>query len=446
MPDGDLPSRWTRLKANAAGVAYSNSPHRFNTVSAGRRSGKTERFKRKLILRAIEAATPHPPRFFAAAPTRDQAKQIYWEDLKLLTPRYALADISESDLIIYMVNGAEVHVLGMDKPQRVEGRPWDGGGLDEFANMKPQTWSFHVRPALADRKGWCDFIGVPEGRNHYYDLVKKARAQMQEHGEQSEWGAYTWHSSEILDESEIEALRDELDELTFQQEMEGSFINFQGRVYYKFSEDTHTAPLRKFYNDKGILNFCFDFNVDPGVCAIVQEGTLGTLVLGEVYIERNSNTPAVCRALLSKNGEPTIWAKHKGLVRCYGDATGGARGTAKLDGSDWDLIKQELKPTYGDRLSFRLKTKNPTERARINAMNTRLRSAKGSIHMFVDAAFAPHVVKDLEGVQYLKGGSGEIDKKIAPMLTHLSDAIGYYVDYEFPVADKTMRRLELGGV
>jgi hypothetical protein len=33
----------------------------------------------------------------------------------------------------------------------------------------------------------------------------------------------------------------------------------------------------------------------------------------------------------------------------------------------------------------------------------------------------------------VKGGSGEIDKKANPELSHLSDGIGYYIWKEFPV-------------
>ena len=44
------------------------------------------------------------------------------------------------------------------------------------------------------------------------------------------------------------------------------------------------------------------------------------------------------------------------------------------------------------------------------------------------------MVKDIEGVRVLEGGSGEIDKKSDPKLTHLSDALGYYVVKKHPVA------------
>src|SRR5690349_17188207 len=242
-------------------MAYMASPHRFNVIPAGRRSGKTENFKRKLVIRAMTAMTPWTPRFFAGAPTRDQAKSIFWEDLKDLTRGMWAETPSESHLSIKVLTGAEIHVLGMDKPERVEGSPWDGGGLDEYGNMKPTAWTHHVRPALSDRSGWCDLFGVPEGRNHYYELDVKALALMQAKGAASEWGHFHWVSADILPEAEIEAARRDLDELSFLQEYCASFINFEGRAYYPFARETHCRPLR--YDPNKPLIFCFDFNVDP---------------------------------------------------------------------------------------------------------------------------------------------------------------------------------------
>jgi hypothetical protein len=421
-----------------------SSSARFKVVPAGRRSGKTENAKRSLVVKALTARDCPDPRFFAAAPTRDQAKAIYWNDLKRMFPRRLMAnDPRETDLTISLVNGAEISVIGMDKPERIEGRPWNGGILDEFANMKPGAWGENVRPALSDRKGWCWLIGVPEGRNHYYDLWKYARS-----GTDPDWDGFTWKSADILDPEEVEAARRQLDQLVFEQEYEASFVNFEGRAYYPFTEELHCRPLA--YNDRGTIGFCFDFNVDPGVCAVVQEQVLpgqfardstgailldrpitGTGVIGEVYIERNSNTPAVCARLIKD------WGEHQGKIYCYGDSTGGARGSAKVAGSDWDLIRDNLKPHFKNRLEFRVASSNPAERSRINAVNTRLLSSDKTIRLLVDPAQAPHVVKDLEGVRTLKGGSGEIDKKATPMLTHVSDALGYYVEREFPVKPRT---------
>lgn len=408
---------------------------RFRVVPAGRRSGKTEIAKRFLILQAM---TPDPdyddPRFFAAAPTRDQAKRIYWDDLKAMIPRNFLAERpSESNLTIKLINGAQLSVVGMDKPERIEGSPWNGGILDEYGNMKKQAWGANVRPALADRRGWCWLIGVPEGRNHYYEIAKQAQADTS-----GEWGYYHWKSADILPKEEIEAAKRDLDELTYLQEYEGSFVNFEGRAYYVFDERLHCKPLA--YNPQNPLIFCFDFNVAPGVAAVCQEQKLpndmeGTGVIGEVYIPQNSNTPAVCRKLIAD------WGRHEGLVFCYGDATGGARGSAKVEGSDWELIQKELKPVFQDRLKFRVQKSNPPERSRINAVNSRFLPQSGDIRMMVDPSKARHVVEDFEGVRLLAGGSGEIDKHNDPALTHISDAIGYYVFSEFPIV-KNVSRIE----
>jgi len=442
-----LTDRWTTLRQHSEQNRFWYSDARFQVVPAGRRSGKTEIAKRKIIVRALKAALSLPPNYFMGAPTRDQAKRIFWKDLKAMVHPDLILDKSESELKVALVNGAEIHVVGMDKPERIEGTPWDGGVLDEYANMKPQAWKENVRPALSDRQGFCIFTGVPEGRNHYYDLYRAAATL-------DGWDRFHWKSADILPPAEIEAARQELDQLTFEQEYEASFVNFEGRAYYPFMEETHCAKLRDRYNPRGDLIFCFDFNVNPGTAVVAQEMDLpirkaaepaiqiagaelfanaiadpehGTGIIGEVHIPDNSNTPAVVKKLIAD------WGNHEGRIFIYGDATGGSRKTSATEGNDWDLVKNGLYGHFGsERIYMRVPPSNPSERSRINAMNTRLRSGSGAIHMMVDPVGAPQTVRDLEGVRLLAGGSGEIDKKYDPKLTHLTDGLGYYIVKEFP--------------
>lgn len=421
-----LPARWTPLRPHPVQQELWNSSARFITVPAGRRSGKTELAKRRLVLSAMDGTDFFPARFFAGAPTRDQAKRLYWDDLKALSPPELIAGKpQETELLITYVNGSQIQVVGLDKPQRVEGTPWDGCVIDEIADVKATTWPNHVRPALSDRRGWAWLIGVPEGRNHYYELHKAALADTT-----GTWKSFTWPSADILPPEEIEAARLDLDPLVFDQEYGASFLNFTGRAYYAFLESRHCAQLA--YDPKAPLILCFDFNVSPGVAVVAQEQLLpnkllGTGVIGEVWIKNDSNTEMVCRRLIHD------WGKHEGEVQVYGDATGGARGTAQVEGSDIDLIERQLRPTFGQRLSFHIPTHNPAERARVNAMNSRLLNGAGEIRLMVDPARAPHVVTDLEGVRVVSGGSGELDKKHDKRLTHPTDALGYYVEYRFPI-------------
>ena len=102
-------------------------------VPAGRRSGKTERAKRFVA----KAALRQRGLYFIGAPTHGQVKRIYWNDMKLL----CFASIcrkrpSESELQITLDNGLVVQLACLDQPSRFEGVPWDGGVIDEIADVK----------------------------------------------------------------------------------------------------------------------------------------------------------------------------------------------------------------------------------------------------------------------------------------------------------------------
>ena len=268
---------------------------------------------------------------------------------------------------------------------------------------------------------------MPEGRNHFYELYRSAQERKDE-----DWETYHWVSADILPEGEVDAARKDLDPLTFQQEYEASFVNFLGQCYYCFSDVEHIADT--VYDPALDLVFCFDFNVSPGVAVVAQEQAhgdwSGTCVIDEVHIPRNSNTPSVCNRLIDR------WSHHKGKVRIYGDATGGAMGTAQTEGSDWEIAEQLLRPHFDIRM--RVPRANPTERSRVNAMNSRMKSTAAEIKMRISRDKAPYLVRDLEGVRLLEGGSGEIDKRFDSDLTHISDALGYYVAAEFPIGGDRM--------
>ena len=262
-----LSSRWYPLRYHKGQAQAMASLSRFNIIHSGRRSGKTECYgKRKLVMKAMKGSSyPGGGRYFAGAPTRDQAKRIYWRDLKLLVPKeMILGKPIETDLMIPIVNGSEIWIIGLDKPERAEGTPWDHGCIDEIGNCKEQTWEEHIRPALADRNGSCDFIGVPEGRGFYYDLNEKALKHMRQAKLENKiprWSSFHWLSKEILNKEEIYAAMEDMDPLTFQQEYEGAFIHFTGRAYYNYNFEIHEEPCLEYYNENDDLIFAFDFSV-----------------------------------------------------------------------------------------------------------------------------------------------------------------------------------------
>ena len=409
------PKVWPRMRRHKKGEAYSDSAARFNFVAAGRRSGKTLRLKAKTILAALTGTPFADPHFGLCAPTRDQAKRIFWKDIKAMMPREFIRDISESELVVTLHNGSAIHILGLDKPERVEGSPWDGLGLTEIANTKPDAWQANIRPALADRNGWADLEGVPEGRNHAFTLAQDAIRDQERYKKLSQWGYHHWVSAEVLPKDEIESAKRDMDPLTYAQEFEADFVSFQGSAYYVWQTSVH-AVNRLRYNDRRALILALDFNVSPGVAAIGQEqtlpnGELGTGWIGEVWIERDSNTLKVMDKFLARYGS------HRGILLLHGDATGGAKGSAHVAGSDWELVLQKLKPVFGARLKAHYPRANPSERSRVNAVNSRLCSALGVVRMMVDPVACPHIVTDFEGVDL--DDNGAIDKKGDKRLSHL---------------------------
>lgn len=428
-----LTERWYPLRYHPTQARLWRSRARFVVVVAGRRSGKSEIGKRILAKRAL-ADSSGDGRYFAAAPTRDQAKELFWEDLKaMIPPALRLREPNETSLTIFLVNGSRIVVVGLDKPQRIEGRPWDGGIVDEVDDVKPTAWQQNIRPALSDRQGWCWFTGVPNGRGLLYQLYKRGIASAATDG--GTWESFHWISADILPAEEIAQAKEELDDDLYAMEYEASFTAFRGRAYKAFNEAIHCRRLFHLYNPLRPLVFCFDFNVDPGVAVVLQEVTLpnglqGTAVIGEVYIPVDSTTQAVCRRLVRD------WKGHSGPVLVYGDPAGGARHTSQQAGrrgTDWDIVRSELRGEFPV-VSLHVDGADPGQRARLNATNVRLRAKSGAVRLMVDPVDAPQLVLDYEGVKLLEGGSGEINKRADPARTHLSDAVAYYLARRFPVA------------
>jgi hypothetical protein len=226
-----------------------------------------------------------------------------------------------------------------------------------------------------------------------------------------------------------------MDPRTYRQEFEGSFETFEGRAYYGFGP----ANVRELQYDPHLdLIFCFDFNVSPGVAVVVQEQVAGTCVIGEVWIEEHSNTPKVCADLAYD------WADvHEGNIICRGDQTGGAQSTSGVEGSDWDLIQMHLGRSFKGEIEVDLPGRNPPEKDRVNAMNTRIAAVDGTRRLFVDGNKAPHTMKDLDSVEADTRGrlmkpkaKGQLVKPTTGpgrMLTHLTDALGYHVWRTHPV-------------
>lgn len=392
--------------------------------------------KRRLVEAALDPPAVATPTFIAAAPTRDQAKRIWWDDLKALSPRQWIRDVSESELTIYYRTGSRLMVVGLDRPQRLEGIAIDGAVIDEIDECKPNVWTSSLRPALstAGRPGWCWFIGRPKGRRLLYDLYQGASST-------PDWEAFHWTSADVIGHAEVEAARRDLDARSFQQEYQAAFLSATGLVYYAFDRAKHVRAVR--YDPQLPLVIALDFNVAPGSAVICQEQMLPpwnqptgplhqhTVVVGEVHIADDSRTDLVCERIRSR------FAGHAQEVYLYGDPAGNQRRTS-AQSNDWDIVRQHLRGTF-QHLRDRVARSAPPVVDSTNSVNARLCNAAGDVRFAIDAQAAPQTLLDLEGVAWIEESSTrEIDKSDGKR-THWSDALRYYLHERFPIGGNNMK-------
>lgn len=190
---------------------------RFSVLVCHRRFGKTVLAVNALIDAATRNKLPRP-RYGYVAPLYSQAKSIAWDYLKEYSAPIPGVRRNESELWVELPNGARIRLFGADNPDALRGMYFDGVALDELAQMKPETWTEVIRPALADRKGWALFIGTPKGINIFYELYEQAVRD-------PSWfaGFYPVSKTGLIVETELEAARATMSDNQYRQEFECDF-------------------------------------------------------------------------------------------------------------------------------------------------------------------------------------------------------------------------------
>lgn len=415
-------SRWYNLTDHPVQRSLVNAISdgvRFPIVPAGRRSGKTERFKRFLVKEAI---ANNNEEYFAGAPTRDQAKRIFWNDLKLFTFSSTHRKTpSESELKIFMNNGSTISVLGLDKPQRIEGTNWTGGGIDEIADIKPEAVNENIMPALdtinptrPDYRAWCWFLGVPDGLNHYYDM-----AQLAQSGKDPNYALFHWKSAEILPPEEVEKKKEIMSLRQFKQEYEASFETASGRIYEDYGPDNYTAETIQKHEQ---LLWYHDFNFTPLSSGIGVRRGDDVYLCDEIIL-----TSAVARQSAMEFIEKFKSHNNKHVV-IYGDPSGRV-GEKHGHVSDYLEIESLLK-SNGWRFTRKVKPSTRSIKDGQNAVRAKIKNASGKVSLYVNQEKAPYTHKSLSTGQ-LKKGSTFLEED--GEYQHIGTAVRYFIDFDFQV-------------
>jgi phage terminase large subunit len=202
-----------------------------------------------MIRDALTNTQPNP-RYAFISPTFKQGKSTAWDYIKNFAKNIPFVKFNESELRCDFPNGSRITILGAENDQALRGIFLDGCVMDETQNISPTLFPEIIRPALADRKGWCIFIGTPKGQNYFYKLHKEAMQQ------KSWWtGVFKASQTQILDKEELRSAQNTMSEDLYNQEFECSFQAAITGSYYG-------AIIEKLETSERITKVAYDENLD----------------------------------------------------------------------------------------------------------------------------------------------------------------------------------------
>jgi len=377
---------------------------RFRVLITGRRFGKTYLAINEL---AKFASKPNQKVWYVA-PSYRQAKAICWNVLKekMIYHKW-VKKINHSDLTITLKNNSQITLRGSDNEQSLRGVGLHFLCIDEFADVNKDAWYEVLRPTLSDTGGHALFCGSPRGFGNWsYDLFKQSETN-------KDWASFKYTTLEggQVDNEEIEQAKQDLDIRTFQQEYEATFVNYSGMIYYNFNRQKNI--IEKFDKQYPNLHIGLDFNVDPMtavVCYVINETII---VIDEIQIY-SSNTQEMCEEI--RNRYPNK------QITVYPDPSARQRKTSAGGFTDISILKNA---------GFDVKCRNtaPLVRDRINSVNSKLKNVNGKNNLFILNS-CKNVIKSIER-QIYKEGTSIPDKDSG--YDHMNDALGYLVEFNFPL-------------
>jgi hypothetical protein len=223
------------LRPHAGQQQVRKEARRFNVTVCGRQWGKTTMAKQIVVETSL--AGKDCAWFSPTYKSNDAA----WDSLKE-TLRPLITDISEQARRIQITGGGSAECWSLVDPDSGRGRQYDLIVIDECAQVPAlqHAWEQTTRPMLAARVGTAWFLSTPTGIQHYFHtLFRKGQALLAR-----EWRSWQMPTATnpYITRAEIEAMRADLSEQAFAQEVEARFVSWQGSVFTRLREAVTDSP------------------------------------------------------------------------------------------------------------------------------------------------------------------------------------------------------------
>jgi hypothetical protein len=261
---------------------------RFNVLACGRRFGKDVLGQDVLMDKAIDG---QPVAWFA--PTYRMMLDNFRDISR--TCRDIATKINSSEHRIELITGGVIDFWSLDVPDVARGRHYARVIVNEAAMVRGlvDVWTRVIRPTLADLGGDAWFLSTPRGYNDFHALYSMAA----EHPD--EWRSWRFPTSDNphIPAREIEAMRAEMDAVSYAQEILAEFRSITGLVYQDFNE-ANVTDAEPDLSQPFEVGFD-DGYIDPRAILFVQRTPMGALVFDEIYHSKRLDEESI-RELLER--------------------------------------------------------------------------------------------------------------------------------------------------
>lgn len=250
----------TLPRPHAAQARVISQARRFNVVNCGRRFGKT-------TLGLNRCADPDVLRYPIGwfSPTYKMLLEVWREAAILFHPIEKRKNAQERR--IEFITGGLLEFWSLDDINAGRGRKYRRIIVDEAAMVKllMDHWQIVLRSTLADLQGDAWFLSTPKGRNGFWQLW-----QWGQDGQRPEWASWQipTHDNPYIAPAEIEAMRQSMPELIFNQEVMAMFLEDAGGVFRRVV-DAATAVEQDKAQPGGVYIFGVDWGKLNDFTAVV---------------------------------------------------------------------------------------------------------------------------------------------------------------------------------
>ena len=412
-----LPHQWEFLTINKV-----DPKKKINAMVGGLGCGKTWVFIRKcaynLIMRKNNEGFSNG---WVIYPTYDLAEELFVEPMKELLSENGIHFTYNVQKHRFVTPYGNMKIYQLQKSQNIVGSSLSWIGFDEFDIGNYRQTNLAYNKAIGRMRGSdnCEVFIVtsPEGFGKTYEIFVDQDNDSKHlvHGKTTDYP--------YLPDSYVKLLEENYDATMLKAYRDGQFVNISAlSTYHSFERSKNVKKCE--YDRSQPVRVGLDFNNDPMCCILFNtyKTEPKVKIFDAISLSHQGQgdllSARMCAVIKDK------YPNHQYIV--YPDSSGFQRHTSAMF-SDIDLIKQA-----GFKVNVR--KSNPPVTNRVNSVNKML---EGNI--IIDPR-CKALIQDLEKVTN-KQGTRDIDKS-NKLLTHMTDALGYAIEWLYPIIKPTLGAIE----